>query len=69
MKRCHHVFVTPCQMHVANEMKPAMKMVPRRPKYLFIGADNQQPMRPQHSYWDVRSALVHKNIQRKKGRT
>ena len=49
MNRCHQVLVRPCQIHVMNEMKAEMKIVPRRPKYLFMGAETQQPIMPQHS--------------------
>ena len=50
MNRCHHVLVKPCQKQVMKEMKAEIKMVPRRPKYLFSGVESQQPITPQQSY-------------------
>ena len=57
MNRCHQVLVRPCQMHVMKDRNAEMKMVPRRPKRLFKGAESQHPTRPQQSLRQTASAL------------
>lgn len=46
----HQVLAAAIQNPVANEMKHEMKMVPRRPKYLFKGAFVQHPMSAEQRY-------------------
>lgn len=44
------VFVKACQKHARAEITQAMKTVPRRPKTLFMGSVNQQPINAQQRY-------------------
>ena len=43
MKRCCQLLVNACQKQVAKEITQVIKIVLRRPKYLFSGCVTQQP--------------------------
>lgn len=45
-----HESAAAIQKPVTTEMKQEMKMVPRRPKYLFKGALVQHPIRAEQAY-------------------
>lgn len=47
MNKCHQVFVQADQMHVANEMKQVIMIVPLRPKKRLSGSVIQHPITPQ----------------------
>lgn len=49
-KRLPQELTTPSQIDAAAAMKQEMKIVPRRPKYLFIGSFNQHPSTAQARY-------------------
>jgi hypothetical protein len=50
MNMCHQVFVKACQKQARAEIRHEMKMVPRRPKALFMGSVSQQPKTAQQRY-------------------
>lgn len=47
MNMCHQLLVKACQKQASAEIRHEMKMVPRRPKSLFMGSVSQQPMTAQ----------------------
>ena len=59
-----HVFVKACQKQAAPEIRQDTKMVPRRPKSLFMGSVSQQPAKAQQIYGAAMKGELQHLVQR-----